>query len=543
MGERLTPTQPELIHPTDNRYNNKVRTAIAGIVAIASGPGALFGVAGASETGHNAQETCTTDQGVTSCVEVARSVSKEANSISESVHTIASSNQAFFVDTHWTTKSEQAKASAQGNCHWYPGSEVWDGGWYDGKHHSLIYKKEPNAAKVEGCTVPFVDVPVEYRSIAKQAELPNGEIIVKVGEINGLDERYGIAETDCGNPLIISRKQPKNARTAPNAIELSSVNEEGKYIAVARDNISVKAVSQARVSVKSPNGTCNAEASAFGTAEGSASAVGIAISSSESAARIKAKADMYSQRQRESELAINRAESSASGHAISTAEAQASCSSSKSTTPPPQVSKAQPTCNGLSVSVNGDEVVIDEPSFTLNGAQLEGFDINFGNGTSSNYQPNNFPLQDTYTQAGQYTISASLLTNHGDVSSANCQAKVEIAPPPTPTPTPPPTTPITIQEVPLTTAEALYTNSTEQLCVATSASDGSQPSVEWSVVSGEGQVTASYEDQDGNPNHQCTTYSGNPNVGLSIVDATATDGNATPVTVQFQIATQQSSGF
>lgn len=129
-------------------------------------------------------------------------------------------------------------------------------------------------------------------------------------------------------------------------------------------------------------------------------------------------------------------------------------------------------------------------------------------------------------------------------ASVHCGTTVKVVNQPTPVQPPPVTEVVTI--TPLTSAEPLYPNSPEQLCVDVSDSNGSVPNVSWQMVSGEGSVVpTSYTDQDGNPDHQCSTYTSGPDVGISDIRATAVSisGNAQPVSTDFSITTQQDSGF
>ncbi len=149
-------------------------------------------------------------------------------------------------------------------------------------------------------------------------------------------------------------------------------------------------------------------------------------------------------------------------------------------------------------------------------------------------------------------------------AKVNCGASTtvitkEATPPPQTPPTPPVTPPEqapteSLVETMLTTAEPLFTNSPEQLCVdaeqintdASGNSSTSVPNVTFNVVSGEGTVSGTFGDQDGDPNHVCATFTSGPDVGQSEIDAVASsnDGGTEPaVTQQFTIATMQDSGF
>jgi len=125
-------------------------------------------------------------------------------------------------------------------------------------------------------------------------------------------------------------------------------------------------------------------------------------------------------------------------------------------------------------------------------------------------------------------------------------------PPSTPPNTPPTQTPTeNITETKLTTAEPVFPNSPEQLCVDAKQinvdSSGNEsisvPVVGFAVASGEGTVSPPFGDQDGNPNHLCATFTSGPDFGqISEIDATAVSndgGTEPPVVQQFTIAVQQ----
>ena len=101
------------------------------------------------------------------------------------------------------------------------------------------------------------------------------------------------------------------------------------------------------------------------------------------------------------------------------------------------------TCNSLSTpAVNGNNVTINSVNYTANSALVSGTSINFGNGTISIYKSTDFPVSYTYPKPGNYTITATVLTNLGNVTSNTCSAAITIAAP-TPPPVTPPVTPTT----------------------------------------------------------------------------------------------------
>jgi len=94
------------------------------------------------------------------------------------------------------------------------------------------------------------------------------------------------------------------------------------------------------------------------------------------------------------------------------------------------------TCNSLSTPVVvGKSVKINSVSYTANSATVTGISLNFGNGVVNTYQSSSFPVSYTYTNSGNYTITATVLTNLGNETASACNAGITIAPTPT-TPTP-----------------------------------------------------------------------------------------------------------
>ncbi len=156
--------------------------------------------------------------------------------------------------------------------------------------------------------------------------------------------------------------------------------------------------------------------------------------------------------------------------------------------------------------------------------------------------------------SGPTTNGNSGIATQGGNCSTGTTTVIETTPPPvvvvvTPPnqppqpPTQPPQESISIS--PLTTAEPLFTNSPEQLCVNAqfSPSNGAVPSVTFRVVSGEGSVGSTYQDADGIPGHDCAMFESGPDVQSSVVEADASGDNATPEATQFTLPTQQDSGF
>lgn len=159
--------------------------------------------------------------------------------------------------------------------------------------------------------------------------------------------------------------------------------------------------------------------------------------------------------------------------------------------------------------------------------------------------------QDWINESG--TSQTIKVQRRGNLNVVTFVDRQIVIPPP---PSPPGRSPTeSITETKLTTAEPLFTNSPEQLCVqaeqTNTDSGGNQstsvPIVIARVVSGEGSVSGIYGDQDGNPEHVCATFNSGPDVGQSEIDFTASsnDGNPNvpPVIQRFIVATQQDTGF
>jgi hypothetical protein len=105
---------------------------------------------------------------------------------------------------------------------------------------------------------------------------------------------------------------------------------------------------------------------------------------------------------------------------------------------PPQ--PTPPVCNLLKVEGSGEVAKLDSVNYTANSATVTGISVDFGNGTTKVLQPSQFPYTYTYATAGNYTITATVLTNQGNVTSAGCTAIVTTSTTPTT-----PITPVTPQ--------------------------------------------------------------------------------------------------
>lgn len=91
----------------------------------------------------------------------------------------------------------------------------------------------------------------------------------------------------------------------------------------------------------------------------------------------------------------------------------------------------------------GLNAIVDTPSYTANDAKVTGVSINFGDGTTKTLQLSQFPYPYTYAKAGNYTITATILSsNFSPATSNGCTAMVTTSTTPTTpivpvTPTPP----------------------------------------------------------------------------------------------------------
>lgn len=115
--------------------------------------------------------------------------------------------------------------------------------------------------------------------------------------------------------------------------------------------------------------------------------------------------------------------------------------------PPTPPVKTPAVCDALKLdsSSTGEIAKLDSVQYTANDADVTGISVNFGNGTVKTLQPSDFPYSYTYAKAGNYTITATVLTNLGNVTSQNCEAMITTSTTPT-TPITPitPTTPTTL---------------------------------------------------------------------------------------------------
>jgi len=98
------------------------------------------------------------------------------------------------------------------------------------------------------------------------------------------------------------------------------------------------------------------------------------------------------------------------------------------------------TCNMISTpAVDGNNIKINNVTYTANSAQVTGISLNFGNGVVNTYKTSDFPVTYTYPNSGNWTVTATVLTNLGNMTSTACTAAVTIAAATTTTPTTPAT--------------------------------------------------------------------------------------------------------
>jgi len=95
-------------------------------------------------------------------------------------------------------------------------------------------------------------------------------------------------------------------------------------------------------------------------------------------------------------------------------------------------------CTLLSITQPADhKVTVNSVTFTANDATVSGIAIDFGDGTNQTVQPNQFPISHTYTGDTSRTITATILTNLGNETSAACMKPVSFTSTPTPPVVPP----------------------------------------------------------------------------------------------------------
>jgi hypothetical protein len=121
---------------------------------------------------------------------------------------------------------------------------------------------------------------------------------------------------------------------------------------------------------------------------------------------------------------------------------------------------APAVCNTITPPViDGDTATISNVDYAPNGAKVSSININWGDGTTTPYPPSDFPgsVSHTYSSAANtYTISATLVTSLGNVTSQGCTTSATIVPPTTTT-TPPPTPTAILTSTPTTPAQLVNT--------------------------------------------------------------------------------------
>jgi hypothetical protein len=153
----------------------------------------------------------------------------------------------------------------------------------------------------------------------------------------------------------------------------------------------------------------------------------------------------------------------------------------------------------------------------------------------------------TAAQGGNCSTNSNK-TNCSIINSTNssaCNTTINNFPPTPNTPNTPntPTTPghtITM----LTTAEPVFQNSPELVCVRTSDSTTGGV-VTWKILNGPGSIPEkSIPDPQGDPTVECSTFESDSTIGSTTIEATDTNPNGSvPASADITISTQQDSGF
>lgn len=89
---------------------------------------------------------------------------------------------------------------------------------------------------------------------------------------------------------------------------------------------------------------------------------------------------------------------------------------------PPVVIPA--TCDLLAATTAGKTVTVNTVNYTANNATVNGLVLNFGNGVSKPIAFSQLPFSYTYPNAGNFTVTATLKTSIGDVTSQACATPV-----------------------------------------------------------------------------------------------------------------------
>ncbi len=92
--------------------------------------------------------------------------------------------------------------------------------------------------------------------------------------------------------------------------------------------------------------------------------------------------------------------------------------------------KLPAVCTALSISQSGHTVTVKDVDFKANDSTVNSIRVDFGDGTVKTVKQNEFPISHTYTGDTSRTITATLLTDKGEVTSTNCKKTVSFVTPP-----------------------------------------------------------------------------------------------------------------
>jgi PKD repeat protein len=102
-------------------------------------------------------------------------------------------------------------------------------------------------------------------------------------------------------------------------------------------------------------------------------------------------------------------------------------------TAPVKIASPTPaTCDLVKITKNDRTVTITEIKTTSNGATVTSIVIDFGNGVTKTITTSQLPYSYTYPTAGNYTVTATVKTSLGDVTSTACTVAVSPTNPATP---------------------------------------------------------------------------------------------------------------
>ncbi len=99
-----------------------------------------------------------------------------------------------------------------------------------------------------------------------------------------------------------------------------------------------------------------------------------------------------------------------------------------------------PTCNLITLDSDNKTVTVKNVSYTAGSSTVNNLSLNYGDGSSQTINFSQLPVSHTYSNYGKYTVTATLNTSTGKVTSNLCSAIITVSKTPVP-PTPP--TPVT----------------------------------------------------------------------------------------------------